>query len=146
MFRNPLRADVAQEPDFFQKPLRHSRVFRNALIETAFVVGFGVLILATYWQDLAMLPLFFAVVALLVVASTVLVTFKNHKKLSETLRDGAPEEVKRESLSLAAAQAERGPMAVRTVALFFLMALFYALSRLDGGTWFGRLRDYLQNR
>ena len=93
-----------------------------------------------------MLPLFFVVIALLVVTSTVLATFKNHRKLSETLRERAPEDVKRESLNLAAAQAERGPMAIRMVALFILLALFFALNRLDGGTWFGRLRDYLLNR
>lgn len=76
----------------------------------------------------------------MVVIGTLLVTFRDHRRLSETLREGTVETVRREALNLAAAQAHYEPYRTRTVALFMLLALFLVLGHLDAHTWIGRLK------
>jgi hypothetical protein len=144
LFRNPLDSDVPKEPHFFEKPLRDSRIFRYALIETVFIAAYGTLLLATFWNVLPAITLFLLAATVLGVASPLLATIRNHRHLSEILKQSPAETVRREALNLAAAQAQFEPSRTRMVAFFMLLALLFSLGRnIDANTWIGKLRTYL---
>lgn len=133
-------SDVLKDPDFFQKPLRSTRTFRHAVIETPTIVIFGLMIIFSFWSILPWLALYMIALALLCVLGTFVAIIKDHRKLSETAAQVPPDDPRNDALRVAAAQAHYGPSMTRTVAFILILALFMTLAKFDTSSWLYHLR------